>query len=321
VRVYLDQNAWIGLLRARKGHRSGERHRDALLVVEAAIAQDRLSLPLSSVHYIETARRFPHAKRAQLASLMAALSRYHTIAPFPTLARCELRGAIARQFGSRVVPAAPTPFGLGADHAFSTNLIEQFLSRLGAAAPLAKDALEWVALAGNPEQDGSDHPVFAVHAAMQKEADRLEALRDLRRPDGWTRGEKSERVWAAQAYAESLEELNDAFAEADVPAGRLMALGADGMTRFLEAVPTLHTRYELGRLKEQATSQAWSANDLRDLQALSSAIVYADVVVTEKSWTALAQRSGLDERFGTTIVKDLNDLVSILVLAPAVKSA
>lgn len=67
--------------------------------------------------------------------------------------------------------------------------------------------------------------------------------------------------------------------------------------------------------------QAWSANDLRDLQALSAAMVYADVVVTEKSWTALAQRAGLDERFGTTIVKDLNDLVSILVLAPAVKSA
>ncbi len=289
-------------------------------MVETAIAQNRLSLPLSSIHYIETARRFPQAKRAQLASLMATMSRYHTIAPFPTLARCELRRAVARQFGSRVVPAAPTPFGVGADHAFSTNLIKQCSSRLG-TAPLAKHVLEWSALAGNPEQDGPQHPVLAVHAAMQKEADRLEALRDLRRPDGWSRGEKSERVWAAQVYAESVDELNDAFSEADVPAGRLMALGADGMTRFLEAVPTLHTRYELGRLKEQATSQAWSANDLRDLQALSAAMVYADVVVTEKSWTALAQRAGLDERFGTTIVKDLNDLVSILVLAPAVKSA
>jgi hypothetical protein len=45
------------------------------------------------------------------------------------------------------------------------------------------------------------------------------------------------------------------------------------------------------------------------------------VVVTEKSWTALAERAALDDRFGTTIVKDLNDLVSILVLATAAKSA
>lgn len=319
--MYLDQNAWIGLLGARDGHRSGRRHQDALLLVETAIAQGRLSLPLSNVHYIETARRFPHAKRAQLASLMATMSRYHTIGPFSTLARCELRRAVATQFGSRVVPAAPKPFGLGADHAFSMNLIDQVSSRLGAAAPLAKEVLEWAALAGNPGQDGPEHPVIAVHAAMQKEAERLEGLRDLRRPEGWTRGEKSERVWAAQAYSESLDELNDAFAEADVPAGRLMALGAGGMTRFLGTVPTLHTRYELGRLKEQATSQAWNANDLRDLQALSVAIVYADVVVTEKSWTALAQRSGLDERFGTKIVRDLNDLVSILLLPPAAKSA
>jgi hypothetical protein len=309
------------LLRARDGHRAGERHRDALVVVEAAIAQNRLSLPLSSIHYIETARRFPHAKRAQLASLMATLSRYHTISPFPTLARCELRRAVAGQFGSRVVPAAPTPFGVGADNAFSTNLIEQCSSRLGPTAPLAKRVLEWAALAGNPEQDGPEHPVYAVHAGMQKEARRLEALRDLRRPDGWTRGEKSQRVWAAQAYAESVDELNDAFAEAGVPAGRLMALGPAGITRFLKAVPTLYARYELGRFKEQATSQAWTANDLRDLQALSVAMVYADVVVTEKSWTALAKRAALDDHFGTTIVENLNDLVPILVLATAAKSA
>jgi hypothetical protein len=32
-------------------------------------------------------------------------------------------------------------------------------------------------------------------------------------------------------------------------------------------------------------------------------------------WTTLAKRSGLDERFGTSVVQDLNDLVPILLLA------
>ena len=315
MRVYLDQNAWIGLLRAQEGHRSGDRYRDVLLVIKAALSQARLSLPLSSVHYIETARRFPHAKRAKLASMMAMLSRNHTIAPFSTLARCEVRQAVAAQFGSRVAPALPQPFGVGADHAFSTDLIGRFVSTASPAARAAKDLLEWIALAGNPEQDDGEHPVTAIHAAMQSEARRLEGLRELRRPEGWTRGNKSLRVWAAQAYSESIDELNDAFAEAGVPAGCLMARGPDGMTRFLYEVPTLYTRYELGRLKEQATSQAWTANDIRDLQALSVAIVHADVVVTEKSWTSLARRSHLDARFGTTIVKDLNDLMPILMVA------
>jgi hypothetical protein len=317
VRVYLDQNAWIGLLRARDGHRAGERYRDVLLVLDAAVDQGRVSLPLSSIHYIETARRFPHAKRAELASIMATMSRNHTIAPFSTLVRSELRRAVAARFGSRVAPALPRPFGVGADHAFSTDLITRFASSMGPAAGVVTNLLEWVALAGNPEQDDGEHPVLAVHAAMQKEAERLEGLRDLRRPDGWTRGHKSLRVWAAQAYSESLDELNDAFAEASVAVGRLMILGPEGMSEFLTEVPTLSVRYELGRLKEQATSQAWTANDIRDLQALSAAMVYADVVVTEKSWTALAQRAGIDQRFGTRIVRDLNELMPILLVAQA----
>ena len=96
-----------------------------------------------------------------------------------------------------------------------------------------------------------------------------------------------------------------------------MVLGPEGMSEFLSEVPTLSVRYELGRLKEQATSQAWTANDIRDLQALSIAMVYADVVVTEKSWTALAQRAGLDQRFGTRIVRDLTELLPILLVAQA----
>jgi len=314
MRIYLDQNAWIGLLRAHEKHSEGERHRDVLALIEEAVARGWASLPLSSVHYLETARRRPYAKRTRLAHLMLHLSQRHSIAPFATLVRAELRRAVAAWFGSRVVPAAPRPFGVGADHAFATSLIQNFASARGQRAPWVKDLLEWGALAGHPEHDEpGETPVHKIEETMRKEAHRLEQLRELRRPEGWTRGDRSKRMWAAQAYTEAVEELNDAFAEAGVPAGHLMVQGPSGMTRFLNDVPTLHARYELGRLKEQATSAAWTANDMRDIQALSVAVVYADVVVTEKSWTALIGRSGLDRLRDTIVVSDLNDLIDVLV--------
>jgi hypothetical protein len=42
--------------------------------------------------------------------------------------------------------------------------------------------------------------------------------------------------------------------------------------------------------------------------------VYADVVVTEVSWTALIQRK-LASRFETTVVDNVGDLIEILLAA------
>jgi hypothetical protein len=43
-------------------------------------------------------------------------------------------------------------------------------------------------------------------------------------------------------------------------------------------------------------------NDFIDVNLLRSAISYADIVITEKRWTALARDTGLAERWGTTVI-------------------
>jgi hypothetical protein len=320
VRVYLDQNAWIALLQAKEGHPRGARYRDTLLLLKEAVRRGDVSLPLSYVHYVETSRRRPYAKRARLARLMAELSRYQTIAPFQSLVRAELRVALASWFGSRIVPDPPAPFGRGADHAFGIGFIEaqvvSLIGRHGERARPARGVLEWGALAGHPDHDAAnDPPGRQLQALLTKEAERLEKLRSLRRPDGWTRGDKSRRAWSAQAYVEALDEVNDAFDEADVPAGALLSCGREAMSAFLKDVPTLAARYELGRLKEQDSSATWTVNDLRDLEALSVAVVYADVVVTENMWTALAGRARLDAEHRTRLLNDVTLLPSLFLQA------
>jgi hypothetical protein len=59
----------------------------------------------------------------------------------------------------------------------------------------------------------------------------------------------------------------------------------------------------------------WNINDLRDIFALSSAIPYCDVVVTDrKAWDVTKRRARLDEEFDTEIFCTLDDLVAHLGL-------
>jgi hypothetical protein len=318
IRIYLDQKDWIRLLQCEKGHKAGRGYEDALVLLRAGVVSGRISLLLSNVHYIETARRRPYAKRVDLATLMFELSRLHTIAPCWTLARAEVRVAVKEWFGSRVEPERPVPFGVGADHAFGHDTIDDMANSLvpkfGARPMGAREVFEWGALAGHPDNDEPiDNPVAQLDEKERGWVEDLERLRALRQPDGWTRGEKSKRVWNAQALIDSVDMLNDAFEEADIPAGRLIARGAEAMSAFLEDVPTLHADYELRRLREQTSSAAWTPNDLRDTSALGAAMVYADAVVTENQWVDLAARSGLAEHHGTRVVKDLNELSSVLL--------
>jgi hypothetical protein len=314
MRVYIDQFAWIQLLGAQEGHPKGKRYEDVLLVLREAVDRGHVSLPLSSIHYIETARRRPFEKRKKLAALMADLSKGHAIAPFYTLARAELRQAIVRYYGSRIVPAAPIPFGRGADHAFSHDVIADFAQRIPAVEQTVRLILEWGAIAGHPDHDNAEHPPLdSLRASMQAEAARLENLRELRTAEGWAKGERSERVWKAVAYTEALDELETAFEEAGVSIRALFDGGIKALNAFLPEVPTMEVRSQLGQLREQSIDKPWTPNDLNDIQALSGALVYADVVVTENSWTSIACRARLPEQHDTIVVSSLDDLLGIVI--------
>ena len=175
VHIYLDQCAWIALLKAKEGRPDGARYEPLLLLLKEAVTVGNVSLPLSSIHYIETARRRPFAKRQPLARLMAELSKGHCIAPFVTLARAEIRHAVARTFGSRIVPAEPRPFGRGADHAFDMDFIGVYAERAVPPTRLVSSLLEWVAIAGDPAQDKMERsPIDVLHAQMQAQAEHFE---------------------------------------------------------------------------------------------------------------------------------------------------
>ncbi len=112
-RVYLDQNHWVALTRARLGDPYDEGHVGVLALLRAAVAQGEVSFPLSMFHYIETQNRRHWRSRFDVARTMGEISQFHAVAPHNRLIDAEIEHALGRVFG--FLPEVPIiPFGYGA---------------------------------------------------------------------------------------------------------------------------------------------------------------------------------------------------------------
>jgi hypothetical protein len=141
-----------------------------------------------------------------------------------------------------------------------------------------------------------------------------ERMRTIGREHGLDRGDRGRKAASIDVIAREFQPaFDDALNLAGLTWDHLLALEEEGMERLLRSVPTVFVHRELRRLRHEGSPKAWDKNDLVDLTALSSAIVYCDVVVTERLWTALVQRTNLQQRFGTTVARDLKSLVPHLL--------
>jgi hypothetical protein len=87
------------------------------------------------------------------------------------------------------------------------------------------------------------------------------------------------------------------------------------LTGFVMSLPSrrVATMVEFHYLKD--VDRDWNINDLRDILALSTAIPYCDIVVTDKkAWDITKKRAHLDEAFNTEILGTLDELVGHLGL-------
>lgn len=139
--LYLDLFAWIQLTRARLERPVTEQHLHAYQALRAAVASERIVVPLSSMHYMELVNVTHPRQRAEVALTMDEISNHVTLTPREELIAHELRRSMARVFGRAYETYPPPPLGHGVGHAFGHP------GRLGIRGP--EDQLqEWAARTG-----------------------------------------------------------------------------------------------------------------------------------------------------------------------------
>jgi hypothetical protein len=322
LRIYLDQNHWVSLLKVRTQHDGGNAFRDVALLLEEAVNRSWISLPLSMAHAMELGNRANFESRLRLATTMLELSKWHAIAPQRVLVAGEIDRALHVRFGRPAAPRRPQVFGVGADHLFGRRLIDyQPPSDIPLTVEQRRVMTQWgsqllqvAALVGAPRSftapkyDPTAHRKVAVRFGEEQEQ-----IRNARRPEGYHRGELGVSASCADTFGEYSDVITESLELAGLHWGHLYALEKEGLTAFLEDVPTMFAHRELRRLRHEASQKRWEENDLTDLSALAPALVYCDAVVTERLWTALASRAKLGARFETVVHRSLNDLVPLLL--------
>jgi hypothetical protein len=293
-----------------------------LLLLREAVDKSWVSLPLSMQHCMEVQHRGDWQSRLQLAGTMVELSRWHAIAPQRTLVAAEIDRALLAAFGRPAVPRTVQVFGRGINHAMDRPIADYeprpdapltpeqrfLLKRFGSAL---KQAAMLTGAPPGAQVPGYDPTI--TRRVGQQFADEQEQLREIRRPHGYHRGDQGRRATSVDVFAEFEGALTEALGLAGLHWGHMYALKEEGLEQLLRSVPTAFAHRELRRLRHEASQKTWETGDLVDLTALSSALVYCDVVVTERVWTDLAGRARLDQRFGTTVLRDLDSLVPHLI--------
>jgi len=321
-RVYLDQNMWIDLAKARAGRKEKAHLVEVLQATQDAVRAGYASFPLSAQHYIETSNRGSRESREHLAGLMLSLSQGHAIASAQAVVPYEIEVALIKQLQlPDDLPPAIQIFGKGANHVFNTEVLtyeapdeyegHPLPAKLQALATVVGSALtEFAILAGSPSSE-TTRPAMTQHMRLTglKFAAGQQDLRDRIAEMGHG---QLEDAMTATAIADILDPLQAVCARLGVDPVRLFAGGAEMLSSLVYAIPSRWVEREMRRLRHANPQMQWKGNDLNDVMALSVAVPYCDVVVTERQWTHLVRVAKVDQRFKTKVISDLRRLPELL---------
>jgi hypothetical protein len=327
--VYLDLNHWYALGDAMAGCPQQPDHLTLLQQLTELVDQGKLTFPLSAVHYMELSENPRDEQRRRAASAMAVLSRFRTITSMTKIIDEELALALNRRFGRPAFPVRVPKFGVGVRFALkgevgafrlqggSEESRRELEARLGKSCARFEAEMNAVAefelLKQPPKAYWDRIPDYDPYAA-RREADKELAsfnvmVRTLR-----TNPEIRARPLDAICSRQFLFEFHDNYTRALLKAGyssnrRPPLNSKKALTDFLMSMPSrrVATMMQFHYLKD--LQRDWSINDLRDIAALSKAIPYCDIVVTDnKAWDAAVNRAHLGQEFGTTVLRRLADL-------------
>jgi hypothetical protein len=89
--------------------------------------------------------------------------------------------------------------------------------------------------------------------------------------------------------------------------------GKHEFDEFIYRIPTALSLFNLVVKRDQQLSRPIQTNDIPDVWALSLAIPYCDIVVTEKLWTSITmQETNVAEHCKTIVLKNIDELVQFI---------
>lgn len=335
--VYLDQWVWIRLAQVLSGKSDNSNHKRALEKVLSA-SDAGVIFPISVTHYVETFKIRDGDRRRFLAAVMIRASKCRTLRARKDLLRSQMLNAMHEQFERPTFRPAPiAPFGVGVHFAFQG--LQFNLDLLGSPEIVSRARrtfspavlcrmTQWAEtqfLSGPRDADVKrlrDEYGYKPETTYTSSLKRLEweqVYIDLLREDPIDADKLRVRVQAREAIHELAEITHSTLREYGLSFARAFRVESDppSVTRprivgFYDAMPSVRIAVDMKAELFKDQSRRWKVNDLHDIDALSMAIPYCDVVVSDKAAVHSVKTTGADNRNGTVVTQKISDLIDLL---------
>jgi hypothetical protein len=331
VLVYLDMNHWIGLAKAATGHPSGAPHQEVLAQCRAARTGGLALFPLSSTHYMEMANIRDPRQRRDIAQVMEELSGFAALQPRDLIFRHELDAVLTMRVGPSRKPFLPLPLlrrgcagafglrgGLSVRTAEGDDITESVRQQMGqdrfdAIMAEAELGLERSVLAGPADDEVEQlraygwNPEASRQIAENRAAEERAQVARLNADPKWRRGRLRDVVMARELIIELFDALKEALEArgcdfSDVWTDR------EAARQIPSAMPSTDVAVTLKTAAHKNPDKGWLPNDIYDIDALSVALPYCDIVVTEKHSHHVLQAARVPGRMDTVLLCRLGEL-------------
>lgn len=305
--VYLDLNHFILMARARKGT-APPGYTELLDAAVAAVREARVTIPLSAEHVAEMATLITDPRhRKDVADVMEMVTGFQYLLGRTDIAQLEVEAGFRALFDEQheLLPLPLVGFGFGRAFGMVGGLRledEHGNSVAGAARrkmgeerfarmlQMANHHFERAMLDGPADSDIPDlraagYEPEASKASLQSRLDYELALSDrLIAAPALRRGRLRDLVSAREASHEWLVTINrvrDTRMERGLPIPELSDL--ESTRRLLDSMPHNQVAVSMKTRYHRNPTHTWTTNDIADIDALSVAFAYCDVVFTDKA--------------------------------------
>lgn len=310
--IYLDQNAWSNLLKSSE---------ETVGFFEDLSDSGKVIFPLSIVHLQETTKICNNTKRLQIAKLMVGLSKQYSFLPYvDQIIEMEVRNEILRLYGCQPVNLDSYVLNKGICHL------------LGVKPTIVK----------RPGANVNGEPPSDVKKKMMDYIESPDAMLDafllLPTLKGKTKSSYEETVMKMEQNRKNLLKIADKnfrrkfvfadfmidfigptvakmLAEINMPKAQVFFKNWDkkDFETFIDHIPTAFSLFSLIFKRDQQLQRLIEVNDIPDVWALSLAIPYSDIVVTEKMWASIAmQETKLASKCNAKVLTTIEELLTVL---------
>lgn len=283
--VYMDLNHWINLSRANilpKG--SADPYQKLLTSCRAAISRQVVRFVIMDALYIEIAERIKNPRsRKNLAHLIEELTGFSTILGRVDIMRIEVHAVMNAITKSKVYLPEVQLLGFGVHHAFqeaARNSRRQFQN---SRFLFERKILEGPEDSEIPSLRESGYKPEVSIASTESRRDWERTLGPILRNEGqhW----RSDGLKAVIKAREIKHELWNSIARQailrKVSVWDLLNCAPDSPTGILDLMPSTSVDVEIKTKYHRNLERKWQINDIRDIDMISVALPYCDIVFTD----------------------------------------